>query len=997
MISFIVKRPIAVSMITIALLIWSVQAILHLPVTLLPAISPNKVIIVNRFPGATAERIEVRINAPLREKLASLSGIENVQSQAFNSVGYVEVTFSFKTSIDQSIQEIYDIIDRLQVSLPTGAERPIVSRSSAANIPLLYLHVSSERFNSAVVSSFVQNDLRRQIEALEGVSLTDVSSVSDMQLWVQVDMEKIRMLELTPSQIAQAIKAANYNTTSFNIRDGVYSYSVVVEPSLKGLEELRKLPIAIPKSSALVALGDLADIVEVEKPKLGSHLVNGKEAVGIAVYAKSDAQTIQLSEKLSELVDALQVKHPAYSFDVSRNQGVLLQVSIANIKQSLWLGTLLVFILLFLFWGNWRFGLAIGLCIPITVSFSLLVMYLFGMSFNIITVGGMMLGIGMLIDNSIIVVDSILEEYQGSEKHPAEIVRGLQKVISPLLASNITTVVIFLPLMYLSGLGGALFTSQAITIATMLGCSLLVSFFLLPILMSWLFKTYKTGVRLDSSLIFNRVLSGYKASTNWVLSKPAVPILLVLLLTAGSIVCALNISVSSLPPVNRIASQVGIRWSERVNLNIQEKRIRAIQEQFSDKKLLSIADLGQTEYFLQGTAPYKNDVRLWLYFETSKAREDGEKELRSILESIDPGVKLDFTAPTTAFNLIFSTDQPTFEARLFGKGGIGNKDSLFIQLISIIQKEGGSIEQISGNQRELVEKVVLNQERLREWEFTEEEVLNQLNFYWGFHPTVYIQGKIDNQGVVLMPNINDEQTEEIYLTNPKGILVPLREIVDVQQHQLQTVFIADSNGLYSSLEWDTKPKKATIVALEDWAYRNGFTIKYTGRFIDSGATRKEIFGLLGVSLLLLYVVLSAQFESFLQPLVVLSPVPLAIAASLIGLFLFNQTINMMAGIGMVVVMGILVNDSILKLDATHRIYRENKETISLRSAALKAGTKRLRPILTTTLTTILAVLPSLFVEGLGNELQRPLVFVMLFGLLMATLSTLYLTLFLFRK
>ena len=472
----LLDRPIAVTMIAVVLIILGIVSSRLLPVSLVPDGDAPYITIQIPAQGLSARQLDETVVTPLRQQLIQLSQLTDLRSEAREGSGIIRLTFEQGSDIDYLFIEVNEKIDRSVSSLPRDLERPKVIKASATDIPAFYinltvrgerpagprdeLHPVSDDFSA--LSRFASQVITKRIEQLPEVAMADLSGTVAPELLVIPDEAKLRQAGITMSTVESALKKADVTLGSLTIRDGEYQYSVKFRSVVSGRSDIENIFLKI--NGRLFRLKEFARVVEHPRKRQGMVLSDGRDAVSLAVVKQADARMSKLKEELDKQLRQFRRDYPDVEFTVTRDQTELLDYSISNLVNNIITGALLACVIIFFFMRDLKSPMLVILTIPVTLIISVLIFFLMHISINIISLSGLVLGIGMMVDNSIIVVDNITARWSRGEPLTEAVVRGTQEVIAPMLSSVLTTCAVFVPLIFINGMAGALFYDQAMAV-----------------------------------------------------------------------------------------------------------------------------------------------------------------------------------------------------------------------------------------------------------------------------------------------------------------------------------------------------------------------------------------------------------------------------------------------------------------------------------------------------------------------------------------------------
>lgn len=1001
MVKFLIHRPIAVFLIFTGLIIFSVLAIRQLPVSLLPEIEVPSVIIKVDYPNNPPEIIENSILKPIRTELNSLNNLKSIESSASSETGAVNLEFDYGTRMDLAYIEINEKIDRLQEVLPRDLDRPRVIRINTSDIPILRIQVTPKPGTDYIgLSELSERVLKKRLEQLPGVSIVDLNGFQEQYISILPNRDLLEALNIAESQLEAVLKGANQELGQLSVRDGQYRYFVRMANRLDNLDEIRKLPLTTP-SGEVISLDRICTVAFSTEKILGYHLFNGQQGLVITVHKQSSAKLTDLVPLVYEAVEIFNQDYPEATFDITQDQSLLLNAGINNLTSSLVYGGAFAFAVLFLFMGNLRMPLIMGITLPVSLIVSFLLFYATGLSINIISLSGLALGLGMLIDNAIIVIDNITRQRKLGLGLIEACVKGVNEVMAPLISSVLTTLAVFIPLVFLNGLSGSLFYDQALSVAIILGTSLMVAFVLLPLLYRSFFAKVKKPVKEDS-LLYALILKAYKALYGLVWRFKTVSFLLLLALIPTAYFMVLNMDKAGLPRIEKTETLVNISWNEPISTETNKARMSEFLDQL-DQAEVREAEVGLKQFLLSMEDGSVQQAEVYLKFGSMDEKLEKEAWIGRFFEQRYPLATYKVQDAPNAFDQIFSSEKRFFIAKW--------KDLSRQELLDEpeLAKLRESTLQQSAEPPLLGEGFVFEESlvAIMDNEALSVYGISEATFKDGLSKALdgYLVTEVRRFGEVTPVRIQRpsadfrEQLAQVTVLNQKGQAYPLSQFVKIEYAKNQKHITADRSGTYQSFEWEaiaeTEVKKLTE-QLPRVAGQAGLVVDFDGSYFESQENLRQLIFILAISVALLYFILAAQFESLVQPLIVIFTLPLGISGALLVLNAAGGTLNVMSAIGIIVMLGIMVNDAILKIDTINRQKREMAESKPgltakevLTQAISQTGEIRLKPILMTSITTILALLPVVFSSGLGADLQRPLVFSVIGGLTIGTFTALY--------
>ena len=1007
MVRFLIYRPIAVTMTFIAIVVLGLVAALRIPVSLMPAVNIPVVTVQVTGDKMSARELENTVVRTLRNQLMQVAHLSTINSETRDGTALIRLDFDYGTDIDFAFIEVNEKVDRAMGYLPRGLSRPRVIKASASDIPVFYLNIGLKKDSLehartgnymplshafSALSDFATQVIAKRIEQLPEVAMVDMSGRVYPELVVIPDRKKMQALGISLTMLEEAIRQNNIRLGNLLIHNGQYQYNIRFTSSLKTRRDIENIYLKV--EDRLLQLKDVALVQEQVQKRRGLVTSDGCLAVTLAVIKQSDARMFDLKKKLYSLVGHFRGDYSNLTFGISRDQTRLLSYSLSNLGQSLLYGAFLAFLIMFFFLRDYKSPLLIGITIPVSLVISLLFFYLIGISINIISLSGLILGVGMMIDNSIIVIDNVTQYRERGTALDDAAVAGTNEVIRPMLSSVLTTCAIFVPLIFLSGMGGALFYDQAMAVTIGLFVSLIVSVTLLPVYYRLIYrKNNRTGS--GHFMVRLRMLDYgelYEKGFRWVMRhQPVVWGVVVTFLVAAGIFF-IDMHKSKLPPITRDEVIVHVDWNEPVNLTENNRRVQMLAGNLHGLILRNTCLVGEQQFLLDYNSEVTStEATVYLKAVSPKALREVESKAGDFFRKHYPGASFSFGEAENVFNMLFSGAEPPLVVRLRATGDYGAGKNRFLQ--QTVNRLRKAFPQVQIPAISWKNHLVLKTDpvRLLTYDVSYNAVYRALKSTFNTNQVLMISQSNTFVPVILgdKPELINQVLARTQVRNSKGELIPLRVLIrENSDYDLKTI-LAGEGGEYYPVYFNIRPREVKQVeqrVKEVLREDNRFEADFTGSIFSNRRMMIQLAIILTISLLLLYFILAAQFESVWLPFILLAEIPIDLSGVLIMLALFKEGINLMSMIGIIVMSGIVINDSILKIDTIKRLRTQG---YSVLHAIAEGGHRRLKPILMTSLTTILALTPFLFTHGLGADLQRPLALAVIGGLGLGTFVSLY--------
>lgn len=998
---FSVQRPVLTVMLTLMVIVVGAVALSRLQIDLLPTIELPTLSVRVNYDGANPEVVERQVTQIVEEIIATVPGIEEISSESSEGSSRVRVRFGWGSNIDAAAMDLKSTLEDEIGELPDDITGPRISKFDIDSFPVVILGISSP-LDPVEFTEFMENQLRYRFARIPGVAQVDPWGGYNREVRVELDPDRINALNLSLNEVLQAIGNSNLERPTGKIETGRYQVNLLVPAEYENLDQIRDTRVAI-KDGVVVSLGQVAEIKDTYEKITRVIRVNGGLGLRLAIRKQPQANTVEVAKRILEEIDQLNHEYPQVNIVPVINQGNFIERSIENVSNSiLYGGSLAIFVLLF-FLRDLRSTAVIAVSIPISVIATFALLYFGGLTLNLMTLGGLALGVGMMVDSSVVVLENVFRRFKEHDQSPAEAaVIGTQEVTSAVVAGTITTLVIFLPLAFVRGVSGVLFQELAYVIIFSLFCALIVSLSLVPMLASRFLRQSDgnaagLGRVLNQKLgsIFESLERFYQESLSVALRHRAITVLVAIALFASSLLLVPYIGSEFLPPTDEGEVRISGEMESGTRLDLVDRQTRLMEQ-------IVIPAVPELVSYVTSvrSSNASGDIRLSLVPAVERTRSNQEiaRDLRERLDGQIPGMKVRVRAPQGQFlleRLLGSDDGITVEVRGFSLEVL---DALSAQVESKIADIEG-ISDVSRSQQQGVpqQEFVLDRQKIADLGLTEQDVAEVIQIaVAGSKAGEYRVEGNSYRILVQLANAQERSLDEILnlpLSTPDGQQVALRNLVETRAG-------------YGPLSIDRKDQKRQVIvsaniagrdqgsvaqdiqlALETIPRPKGYDLIVAGNYEEQQESFNELMISLLLALLLVYMVLASQYESFRDPLIVMFSVPLAAIGVILILFLTQSTFNLQSGIGCVMLGGIVVNNAILLVDQTSQLRREG---VLLFPALVEAGRRRLRPILMTTLTTVLALLPLALGIGEGADAQAPLARAVLGGLSVSTLITLVL-------
>jgi len=921
--------------------------------------------------------------------------LKNIESRTANHTGLIYLTFEYGTRMNLAYIEASEKLDQLTPNFPRDMPRPQVMRINTSDIPVIRLQaIPKAGISYLEVSALAEKILKKRLEQLEGVSLVDINGKQSGIIAVTPNQAALIALGLSESKIVETIKNANQELGGLSVKDGQYRYFVKLL-NTTGAETIGRLPIRL-KDGSVIALHTVASVRLEPTKQTGYHLFNGKEGLVITVQKQPDSRMNELVPKVEEAAALFKKDYPQAEFALTQDQTFLLDAGISNLEQDLVYAGILTVLLLFMFLGHWASPVLMSISIPVSLIITFIFFYLFGISFNIISLSGLALGIGMLIDNSIVVIDSIMRKQRSGMSRLESSVEGTNEVIVPVISQVLTTVAVYAPLVLLSGMAGALVLDQAIGLTISLGTSLLAAFILAPLLCKMLLKNRGEKWKEDT-VFYKQTAKGYHKMIHHILSHKLVYFIITLLLMPMGFWLAACIPVSALPTIEKKESLVTIDWNAPVDAQENLRRVKELLETIQANCTVTEAEVGIKQFLLQHDNNSIQQVTLYFACPRERLKFSTDAQLKEWIKQRYPQAFVQIADAPNAFTQLFISAKPYFEARFKPvKSSADDKGhfSKMQDMLRSIPNQNYSLGQ--GMLREPSISVTMDYTKMALYRVERSAIEEVLRRQFGLYAISEIKRFGEAQTIRLKTDRETMAAKlESAVASPSGALYPLRQFISLGDEQQAKFITSDKTGEYKSIIFEDK--KLDMPSLQKQlisaSAAHGFMADFTGDYFESRQQLKQLQIVFLVVIFLMYFILALQYNDLIQPLVVMATIPLGITGGMFFLWLTGGTLDVMSAIGFIVVLGLIVDDPILKIEALNKLEKKYRalglkhDEQLLERIIHEAGDLCLKPLLLVSLTTSIAMVPVLVVEGIGNDLQKPMAIVIIGGLTVGTFFT----------
>jgi Cation/multidrug efflux pump len=1001
-----VKRPVTIIMLMLIIILLGTVSLTRLPVDLFPEMEIPVAVVMTEYSGVGPQEIEKLITNPVEGAVSTVENIDTVTSTTTQGRSLVIVQFKYGTDMNFATLQMREKVDMIKRSFPAEVGAPMIMKIDLTMMPVLYLTISGQDGDLAKLQTLAEDKIKPRLERVKGAASVSVSGGYQNRIEIKTHQEQLTGYGLSIETLAKIIGAENMNSPGGEVQKGTQDLTIRTTGEFQSVDEIKELLIPLP-AGGQVRLKDVADISLTHQDLSAITRINGKQSITITIQKQSGTNTVKVCSDLKAAIQELEKDYPQLAFDPVLDQSVYINQSIHTVGNEALLGGLLAILVVFIFFHNLRTTFITATAIPIALMATFAVLYFIGITINMMTLGGLSLAMGRLVDDNIVALENVYRHRKlGYSKWDAA-VKGVSEIGMAVVASTLTTVCVFLPIVFVQGITATLFRQLALTVSISLGASLLVSLTLVPTLSSkfLLAEEVQTGRKgllgvMDRfsrwfDRLFESVESGYRRFLHYALHHRKKVIGLSILIFVLSSLSILTIGAEFMPAADAGQLTVSVKLPDGAKLEETDSVVNQIEQKLEGIKEINTAFvlIGTNGGFtVGGDTANVSTVYIQLTDLKSRKRSVGQvaDEIRSLTKDI-PGAEINVTVSD---NMSMGSTTPV-DIAVKGEDleqlkKIGND---FQEIVATVE----GTREVKTSLGEGVPEVQIQIKRQNAAQFglTAGQIAQAVKgTISGITATRYrYEGKeID---VVLLGDetlktsiANLEQTP---VATPTGISVPLSQVAQVsldrgpasinRTGQTRVVNITSQlmNRDLNSVTKDIENKIMAYSLPEGYTYEMGGQNKeLVDSFMDLGLA-------LILAIILVYMILASQFESLLHPFTIILSLPMGFSGGILGLFITRKTLCVPAFIGLILLTGIVVSNAIVLVDYINKRRERGEE---LETAIENAGPIRLRPILMTALATVLGLVPMALGLGEGSESMAPMAVVVIFGLSLSTLSTL---------
>ena len=999
---FSIRRPVTVLMGCCVAVLLGAIAFIEIPVDLMPETEYPTITVNAQYQGVAPEEMETLVARPIEEALASAPGVEELTSTANEGNASVRVRFEYGADLDEAANELRARLDRNRQRLPDDMEPPMMYKFDTAQFPVMFITMRAKDMDPKELRHFAEKSVQYRLERVPGVAQARVSGGLRRQIHVDLDLKKLRALDLSVADVVQRLRMENMNRPVGPVHEGRYEVLVRTQGEFETLEDILNVGVAT-RGAVPVYLRDIASVEDSHEEIRYIVTVNGEPAVRLFIYKQSGSNTVKVSDAVWAEAETVHLDYPNITLESTWDSADFIRSSIGNVKTATLVGAgLAVFILLF-FLRSLSSTLIIGVAIPISVIATFALMYFNGYTLNTVSFGGLALGVGMLVDNSIVVLENIFRHREEGLPMRESAVLGSGEVAMAITASTLTTVAVFVPVVFIGGMSAQTFKQLAMVVSFALLCSLIISITVVPALCSRFLRARGTDNRAGLSGWMGRaqdwLAETYGAAIGWALGHRLLVTALATASFIGSLYLIPYIGLELQPEVDEgmIRVELELEPGARVEVTdgVVQRMADIIRKEVPEAKYIMTEAGSSSSFRFRGTN--SGELRIDLVPQDERQRSAGQiaNAIRPLLQ-LEPGLLV----------------QTRVWGGTIGRRGDGEEDRLAVEIRGyepeIMEQLGVQVRQammsIEGVPFAMVSRrpgtpemlVRVDRQRATPMGLQVSDVAATLETAIGGTRASMFRDEGDEYDILVRLREEDRlelsQVAQVPVNLPDGRTIPAESLIRLNRQEGPVEILRkDQQRIVRVAGTVAGRDLGSIVAelrekLRAIERPRGYEFVMAGEWEEQEEAFRDMTFAAILALMLVYMVMAAQFESLRDPFIILFSIPLAFVGVATTLLITDTTFNMQGFLGVIVLVGIVVNNAIVLIDYTNQLVREHG--MPLREAVITAGKRRLRPILMTTSTTVLGLVPMSLGWGEGGELQAPMARVIVGGLLTSTLITL---------
>lgn len=1012
---FGVKRPIAAAMIFVAILVIGVFSLTKLPLDLMPNMEFPSLTVITVYPGASATEVEEQVSKPLEAVLSSAENLVEIKSISKENVSFIQLRYEWESDITAAANNARDLLELVKSRMPSQAYTPIIYKINSTMMPVLGYAVNADE-NYDGLEDIVENQIASALRKVDGVGTVIYLGQPQREIRVEIDPTRMQGYGMSVAQLSMMLKANNINVPSGFVTESAYDFSVRMPGKYESIEELENTVIKAVNGK-VVRVKDVATVKDTFKETDASAFNHIGKGIALLVQKQSGANTVDVVNAVRAEIADVQKELPSdvRIFEVIGSDE-LVTSSINNLSSSIWYALIFVSLVVLLFLREWKSSLIVFLTMPVSLISAFIVMNLLGYTINIFSLVALVIAIGMVVDNAIVVLENITQHIERGAMPKQAAMFGASEMGLAIAASTLTTIVVFLPLVFMGGIVGVMFKQLAVLTVTCMITSLFTALTLTPMLSSVLLKPAPRGGEVHkhgklynwSERMFQSIERVYRDFLGWAVFHKGFTLISALAVFVLVLLLGKSVGTDYIPDID--AGSVTIQFeteqgtSHTLTEQVGNEIVQLLQDNVPEIVEGGIASItGQTEEGVLTAVGFKEGKNIGTIFchlkpvgERSRGSQQIADDIRPLIEAI-PEIEKVTVSGGSAMATALTGNKAPIEFVVFGKDiDRMNRIAFEIERKAKACPEFTNVEAlVSGGNREV--HILVDKDKASQMALNPGVIGIQVreNLYGAKAGSYTEDGTDYDIRIQYAPDYRNSisKLREMQVTNLLGQQVPLIAVADIQEKEgpvqierlTQQRYVKVTANLNGISLGDGAKKAKQIIA--DTEKPQGVTISLGGQVEDQGDTFSSLTVIFVIGLLLVFVVMAAQFESLLDPFIILFAIPFTLVGVILALLVTGTTLSVVSFIGLIILVGIVVNNGIVLVDYSNMLVHRG---YTIRDAVMESGRSRLRPVLMTSMTTILGMLPMALSRGMGKELYAPLGITIIGGLLISMLVTLIL-------
>ncbi len=994
-----VKRPIAVTMIVLIFVVIGVYSMSMLPMEMMPEMELSMALVYTAYPNVGSQEVENLVTKTIEGAVSSVSGAKGITAQSSEGSSMVMIEFSTGTNMDKAIQDLKDSVGLVEAYLPEEAEEPMVLKLDTSMMPVAMMSVTYEGMDLIQTKKFVEDNITPKLEAVDGVASVSVTGAQDRIIEVEVDPQKLFGYGIGISDAVGAIAAQNANLPAGSVMSGNRKFSLRAVGKFDSIDDIEAVPL-MTSQGQVIYLRDIATVCDTYSDVTTISRLNSEESLAITISSESDANTVEVVDAIYKTLNSLKSQNPKFKYEMTMEQASYIKDSISSVASNAVTGAILAVLILLLFLASIKTSLVIGVAMPIAVVTTFIGMYFSGMTLNVVSLGGLALGVGMLVDNAVVVLENIFRRRkQLGEDSRTSAINGASEVFGAVVASVITTCIVYVPLLFVDNIMAVMFKQLAFAIIFSQVSALAVTYLLVPMLTARIReddRNKKLSFVLEPFAKFmDKMYVFYEKALRWVLAHRRLFMMSVIGVFVLSLIVLGMIGMTLMNSTDEGTISVGIELPNGATLEDTNKITLEIEEIISkhkdvDKVFSSVGSGGMS--MLGQSSSNASTVTVTLKQERKIATDEAAQQLRESLSDV--------------VGAVITVDVSS--SMNMGSGGIefeftGNDDRELEKYVREAEKVLADIDgvvetstSISDTKPEI--QMIIDSDKAARYGLSTATVATTVNgILSGTTAGRYTEGGLEYDIDLVYPDGYGETVEELknlQIRTMTGQWIALSDVADIVENEGYTTLTRVDQKRIISLSAKLYDVDMASVnrefdrAMTDIPVPDGVSRNTGGEFEIMIDAMLSLLLAIVLGILLMYLVMAAQFESLSQPFIIMFTLPLALIGVVLSHVVAGMPLSVVSCLGILMLMGIIVNNAIVLIEFINTAKEENPE-MSRTDLMVHAGITRMRPVLMTTLTSVLGFLPmALAIGSSGAEMMQPLAISLVGGLTIGTVLTL---------